>query len=229
MLILFDVDATLLLTHGAGVRAMQRAGKRLYGSFELEGVEFAGRLDSLIFRDLAARNGISDVEREMQRFHDTYHEELLSGFANGDRSEALPGVLELIEALAGREDLTMGLLTGNFELTGKLKIVKAGIDVKLFPVGVWAMDGPTRNDLPPVAMKRYKGLRRAIIGPEKVVVIGDTPHDVACAHCNGCRCLGVATGRFSVAELEEAGADWAVEDLSDTQAIVDWLLAGAPV
>ncbi|MFG0252815.1 MAG: HAD family hydrolase [Phycisphaerales bacterium JB038] len=228
MLILFDVDATLLLTHGAGVRAMQRAGQRLYGSFELEGVQFAGGLDSIIFEDLAKANGIESNPKELQRFHDCYHEELLRGFANGDTSEALPGVKALLARLSGLQGLTLGLLTGNFELTGKLKIVKAGIDLSLFEFGVWAMDGATRNDLPPVAMRRYRQLRGEPIEPGRVVIIGDTKRDVNCAAHNGCRCLGVATGPFSVEDLLAEGAEAAFEDLSDTGAVVERILQPTP-
>ncbi len=228
MLILFDVDATLLLTHGAGVRAMQRAGERLYGSFDLEGVQFAGGLDSLIFEDLAKSNGIKNTPTELQRFHDCYHEELLRGFANGDASVALPGVLALLDDLSGIEGLTLGLLTGNFELTGKLKIVKAGIDLGLFALGVWALDGATRNDLPPVAMRRYQRVHGRAIEPENVVILGDTPRDVECARHNGCRCLGVATGSYSVEDLLAVGAEAAFADLSDTAAVRERILQPTP-
>jgi phosphoglycolate phosphatase len=226
MLVLFDIDATLLLTYGAGVRSMQAAGCELYRpDFKIEGLACAGRLDLLIWRDLAELNGVNDADGELPRFIETYHRKLQEALTGpDDRSTALPGTTELIDRLRATDGVTLGLLTGNFEVTGRLKVSHVGIDLTPFEVSAWGTDGNHRSDLPPVAMQRYQMLKGRPISPDQCVIIGDTPHDVSCALDNGCRSLAVATGPFDTTELGEAGAHWAVEDLSNTDAIVDWVL-----
>jgi phosphoglycolate phosphatase-like HAD superfamily hydrolase len=227
MLILFDIDGTLLRTDGAAVNAMRDAGRELFGEqFTLDGVEFAGRLDSVIWRDLAALNRIADSESVHDRFRATYGRHLQARLAANPSSRLLPGVAELVHALAAREDFTVGLLTGNYPETGRLKIQSAGLDPDLFQVAAWGCDGSCRRDLPPVAMERHAagaGNGSLRIAATRVVIIGDTPHDVDCAKAHGCRSIGVATGQFSVDELRDAGADLALSDLSDMPFVVNWL------
>lgn len=147
--------------------------------------------------------------------------------ANG---RALPGVTALLDDLAGRPEVTLGILTGNFEETGSMKLRACGIEPSRFAVHVWGDDSPhrppSRDHLPGVGLERYRARFGREIDPRLVTVIGDTPHDVACARAHGCRALGVATGRHSTQELWDAGADLAVPDLAATQAVTDWLLDG---
>src|SRR5690606_6214996 len=135
------------------------------------------------------------------------------------------------EAVARRGDLTLGLLTGNFPETGAMKVAAAGIDPTIFEVCVWGCDSPIapplREYLPPVAFERYRALRSVALSPERVAIIGDTPHDVRCALVNGCRALGVGTGQFTVEQLLAAGAHHATPDMGDADAVVRWLLDGA--
>lgn len=228
MLILFDIDGTLLLTEGAGVAAMQDAGRELFGAhFSTDGVEFSGRLDPLIWIDLAQRNGVNDHNGAHDRFRAAYRRHLQRRLAGSPTATALPGVRQLIDALLA-EGIGLGLLTGNYPETGRIKLESAGIDPDAFAVHAWGCDGPTRRDLPPIALRQYCDLRRRSLGPEHVVVIGDTPHDVDCARVHGCRSLGVATGAFTIEALRAAGADLALADLSDTPHIVNWLLKSGP-
>ncbi|MCK4871513.1 MAG: haloacid dehalogenase-like hydrolase [Phycisphaerales bacterium] len=225
MLVLFDIDATLLMTYGAGVRAMEAAGREMYGpSFALDDIGFAGGLDPLIWNDLAVANHVADPQGDLPRFIEVYHAKLVAGLDEDEVSTLLPGALDLVEALAAEPDVTLGLLTGNFEITGRLKVARTGMSLSHFQVFAWGTDGTDRSDLPPVAMARYQKLHGRPIDPSLVTIIGDTPHDVRCALENGCRVLAVATGYFSADELRAAGAHHVVEDLSDTQAIVRWLL-----
>jgi phosphoglycolate phosphatase len=225
MLILFDIDGTLLRTEGAAVKAMRDAGQELFGQrFTTDGIEFAGRIDSAIWRDLAALNGVADPDGAHDRFRATYGKHLQRRLASNPTSSLLPGVAEIVHALAARDDFTVGLLTGNYPETGRLKIHSAGLDPDLFKVAAWGCDGTCRRDLPPVALDRHAAASSsARIAADRVVIIGDTPHDIDCARAHGCRSIGVATGQFSVDEIREAGADLAVSDLSNVLFIMNWL------
>ena len=224
MLILFDIDGTLLLTQKAGIKAMQSAAKELFGDHvTFDGVDFAGRLDPLIWANAAERNGIDPSEHA--RFRDGYLKHLKQFFEATPTSVLLTGVQDLVESLQGQDGGTLGLLTGNYPETGRLKIEQAGLDPDLFPIAAWGDDGQQRNDLPPVAMRRYAELTGGPIEADQVVIIGDTIHDVECANVNGCRSLAVATGpAYSFDDLLATEADFLVKDLSETQLILNWML-----
>jgi len=226
MLILFDVDGTLLLSQGAGMRAMLEAGRELFGdSFSFDGVEFAGRLDPLIWSAAARRNGVADTSENHDRFRRAYGAYLRRRFEADATAQLLPGVRRLIDALHGADHVTLGLLTGNYPETGQLKIRTAGLDPAIFTVAAWGDEAATRRELPAVAMDRYKQNTGRPIESREVVVIGDTPHDIDCAHANGCRAIGVATGPVhSLEDLLAHEPELAVADLTDTRAVLAWLL-----
>ncbi len=225
MLILFDIDGTILLTHGAGIHAMQDAGRELFGpEFIFDGIETSGRLDPLIWRDLAARNGINDPDSSHDAFRQAYRKYLHRRLTDNPQTQLLPGVRPLVDSLRAQDDVTVGLLTGNYPETGQIKLSAAGLSQDHFQVAAWGCDGPTRRDLPPVAMQRYTELRGDTVNAESVLIIGDTPHDVDCAKFHGCRVIGVGTGRFTASELLEAGADHGLDDLKQTEDILDWIL-----
>ncbi len=226
MLILFDIDGTLLLTSRAGIYAMTDAGQELYGpQFTFDGVEFAGRLDPLIWRDVAVLNGVLDPDAEHENFRARYGVHLRRRLTEQPTALALPGVHELVDRLDSTPGITLGLLTGNYPETGRIKLEAAGIDVNRFPIQAWGTDGPTRPDLPGVAMEHYRTAHGLPIESSQVIVIGDTPHDVDCAHKNGCLVIAVATGPgFVRDDLVACDPDLFVEDLSDTDSIVEWIL-----
>lgn len=226
MLILFDIDMTLITTGGSGMKAMVEAGQELYGpGFSAEGVGFAGRLDPLIFSELLARNGVGDEPGEHARLRRAYAAKLDRRLTAGV-ARALPGVIELLGALEGTP-ATLGVLTGNFEETGGMKLRAAGIEPARFAVRVWGDESPhvpaRREHLVPVGVSRAGAVRGSAVRCEDVVVVGDTPGDVACARAHGCRSLGVATGQYGVEKLAQAGATRVVRDLSDTRGVVSWL------
>ena len=232
MLLLFDIDGTLLSTSGAGMRAMERAGRRLFGpDFDVAGIAYAGRLDPLIVADMFRCAGREPTREAVSAFRAAYAAEMPAELERSrDSARALPGVLDLLGAL-GRvrhERLVVGLLTGNYPETGGMKLTACGVPEAAFAITVWGdespSDPPTRDDLPRVGMGKYAAARGRALRGEEVVVIGDTPHDVRCAQVNGCRSLAVATGGHGVEDLRRAGADWAVDDLSDTRRVVEWLL-----
>lgn len=220
MLLLFDIDGTLLLTERAGVASMLLAGRELFGEhFSFDGIEVAGRLDSLIWRDLCARNAVADTPENHDRFRARYGLALADRLVVDPTARALPGVAPLLSALRQRDAAVLGLLTGNYPETGRLKIASAGLDPDQFLVAAWGIDAAARRDLPPVAMRRHRELLGRDVAPEQVAIIGDTPHDVDCAKHNGCRVVAVATGSFSVEQLSRAGADLVVETLEDERVL----------
>ena len=229
MLLLFDIDATLLTSSKAGILALERGGRDAFGDqFTIAGVDFAGRLDPLIIRDLLSVNRLDPTSANAAAIKQGYIRHLPAFLNRAGSTVACPGVHPLLAELRTRPHVTLGLLTGNFPETGDLKLRSVGIDPAWFPVHVWGdqspHDPPARTHLPPVGMARYHALRGTPPRPEQTVVIGDTPHDIECAQVNGCQSLGVATGQFSVDELRARGATHALSDLADTQAVLAWLL-----
>jgi phosphoglycolate phosphatase-like HAD superfamily hydrolase len=211
-LLLFDLDGTLLLSSGAGARAMELAGKQVWGdSFSMASIDFAGSLDPVILSEATHQAGVELNFESHGRFRRCYDEQLRVELARPEtRAYALPGVLSLLKQLMASKLATLGLLTGNYEETGCQKLSAVGINPNWFSPRVWGDEGPTRPDLVRVAMQR-----QAHHEPSSVVVVGDTTRDVHCAKVNGCRVVGVATGSCSIRQLLDAGADLAVPDLSD--------------
>ena len=131
----------------------------------------------------------------------------------------LPGVSPLLDALSTREDVFLALLTGNYEQGARIKLEYFGL-WRYFRCGAFGDDAHERHDLVPIAMTRARSCGCHVAQPEDVIVIGDTPLDVACARHGGVSCVAVATGGFSVDQLRAAGADVVFETLADTDAVV---------
>lgn len=231
MLVLFDIDRTLLDTGRAGRAALVAAGERLFGpGFAADGIRFSGRIDPLILAEILELNGRPATRDNADRLADAYAGVLAETAPATTR--ALPGVHDLLAALSGAAErgvhLVLGVLTGNLERTGLIKLAAAGIDAGRFEVRVWGdsspHDPPSRDHLPPVGMARYAERVGRPVDPSNVVIIGDTPHDVRCALANGCRVLGVATGTPSADELRTAGAHRVVDDLAETESLAAWIL-----
>jgi len=230
-LILMDIDGTMLVTGGVGVRAMELAGQDLFGpGFSSSGIDFAGRLDPILFNEMFAREKMDASAEAHGRFRARYVARLQALITQTPKARALPGVPSLLEAIRRDQRCVLGLLTGNFAETGSMKLRHCGIDPALFEIAVWGdespHDPPLREHLPPVAMSRYAATRGREINAGSVVVVGDTPHDIRCAGVHGCRSVGVATGRFTTAELRAAGADAVFADLADTAAVMSVLAPG---
>ncbi|MBC23770.1 MAG: hypothetical protein CMJ32_07650 [Phycisphaerae bacterium] len=226
MLVLFDIDGTILETYSAGRRALIAAMNlvRPGHDYTLDGVQVSGRLDPLILGDLAAKYDVEVTPEIMDRFREAYGADLGRQIQSGQaRIDLLPGVSELVGIVHEWKDVTLGLLTGNWPETGALKIRTAGLDPSLFTVCAWGSDAPNRPGLIPVALEKYAESIGGDLENKHVIVIGDTPHDIDCASSNGCRSLAVATGRFTLEELSEHDPDLAVQDLSDTSMLADWM------
>lgn len=230
-LLMFDVDLTLVDAAGAGQVAMLTAGNEVCGGgFTFEGVSFGGRLDPLIFADAVAGCDYSEEEtaKRHSRFRSAYVRDFEQLLANNARTiRPLPGIPELIDSLRNRAqdqgDVMLGLLTGNYEPTARLKIEAAGLQRDWFTLGCFGDEAPSRPGLTELAMNRYAEHTGTPASPDRVVIIGDTQHDVACAKAHGCTAFAVATGRLTADELRQAGADIVVEDLSDPTPLIELL------
>ncbi|MDE3096000.1 MAG: haloacid dehalogenase-like hydrolase [Chloroflexota bacterium] len=213
---LWDIDNTLLYTGGAGSLAMARAFRDLYGVDDaFRGIEFSGRTDTAIFGDAARAHGIA-AERmpgEIARFLDAYVPHLRDALHEAPGGALMPGVIDVLGALSARSDVVQGLGTGNFRRGGELKLRHFGID-GYFPAMAGGF-GDDSGDRAEVIARGIERLRDGDGAGARLVVIGDTPQDVAAAHANGAFALAVATGRYATDELREAGADLALDDLAD--------------
>jgi phosphoglycolate phosphatase-like HAD superfamily hydrolase len=220
-LLLFDIDGTLLIGHGAGVRAMTRAGRAICGTgFSLEGLSIGGSLDPLIYTEAARKMGVPEPLSLHDAFRARYLHELRLELATAERKpEALPGVAALLEALRARDDVVLGLLTGNYRRAVPLKLSAVGLSTDAFMLGAFGDDGPDRRSLVPIALAQTP----RPIEPADTIIIGDTPRDVDCALANGCVCLAVATGTHPSIELQRAGAQCVVENLLDPGSLLAML------
>ena len=211
-LLLWDIDGTILHTGKAGETALGHAMQKLHGVTRgLQGLEIAGRTDKWIVEQLLARDGFPHGEREIARFLDVYVERLAEELPR--RQGGLhPGILGILEEAHRRPDLVQGLLTGNIEKGARLKLSRYGVN-HYFEFGAFADDSAIRNELGPHAKRRARDRHGEEFPPERIYIIGDTPHDVACARAIGAKAIAVATGGFSVEQLQACGADAVFSDL----------------
>jgi phosphoglycolate phosphatase len=224
-LVLFDIDGTLVLTGGAGLRAMNDAIEQLLGHADgLDGIPVAGRTDWSILVDAVARVGRQIDDRLLAALRDRYVANLAIEIERpGKGTKAvMPGIRELLDTLEARHDVFVGLLTGNFEEGAKVKL--GHFDLwRYFPCGAFGGDAADRNALVPFAIARARRCGLPDIATSDVLVVGDTPHDVACAHAVGAVPVAVATGGYTVDQLRASGAEIVFKDLSDTAAFVKLL------
>ena len=222
-LIFFDIDGTLVTTAGAGVAAMTQAaaelGARDNGDYQLNA---AGRSDRSITMELFEHFQVPDEPANRQAFSDRYME-LLATYLEERRGRVLPGIEPLLKALAARNDVALGLLTGNYRRSAQVKLEFYGI-WDYFPFGGFGDNSPLRDDIAREALAEASDLVEFSIHPERLWVIGDTPHDITCSRAIGARVMAVGTGRFSAKELSGHDPDAAFEDLSDLDDVLGWLL-----
>jgi phosphoglycolate phosphatase-like HAD superfamily hydrolase len=221
-IVLFDVDGTLVLTGRAGLRGMTAAFSRLYGSTSaLEGIPVAGRTDRAIVSDALRAAGRPVTPEEILRLREAYIADLQIeiGRPVADPSGVLPGVEALLDEFESQPVVSVGLLTGNFEAGARIKLGHFDLWDR-FPFGAFGDDHDDRNALVPIALARARAAGVAETAPDRVVVIGDTPLDIACAHAHGARAVAVATGSYSADQLRAAGADLVVDTLVDARALI---------
>ena len=213
-LVLFDIDGTLIQTGGAGVRAFGRTFAMEFGlPGAAERLRFAGRTDSGLVREFLTLHGVPATPENFRRFCDAYVH-WLAHHLHELPGGVCPGVGEWLAQLAALpEPPLLGLLTGNIRLGAQLKLRHYGL-WEPFRTGGFGDDHEDRNEIARIAKARgSRWLGRELRG-EEVLVIGDTPLDIACGRAIGARCLAVATGGAKLDELQTHQPDWAVADLT---------------
>jgi phosphoglycolate phosphatase len=224
-LILFDIDGTLVLTGGAGLRAMNRACADLVGHPKaLDGIPVAGRTDWSILEDVMRLHGMAlepPLFDELRARYITHLRDEIEQPGTGTKA-VMPGIRSLLDALQSRSDVALGLLTGNFMDGARIKLEHFDL-WRYFRCGAFGDDSSDRNALVPVAIARARECGLADFAAADVFVVGDTPHDIACARAVGATPIAVATGSYSVERLRESGGEIVFADLRDTNAFLQLL------
>jgi len=217
-LILFDIDGTLLLSGRAGLRAMTRAFQQAFRIGDaFKGESFGGRTDSYLVSKALKAAGLPDTSENHDHFREIYLPLLAEEIEHPGQGHKglMPGARELLDALQEYDHLHLALLTGNYREAAEIKLRHFEI-WDFFEWGAFSDDHQDRNQLVPIARSRAETYDIPAEAIERVIVIGDTPHDIECARVAGAKSIAVATGGFTVAQLQEAGADEVLRDLSDT-------------
>jgi phosphoglycolate phosphatase-like HAD superfamily hydrolase len=225
-LILFDIDGTILWSDGAGRRAMTAALTQVFGSAGPTDYRYDGKTDPQIVRDLMRLEGHAEeaIDERMTPLMEHYLRGLEAELAEGLHTHLFEGVPELLDALEARDDIVLGLLTGNLRAGAALKLRSAGIDMSRFRIGAFGSDHHHRPELPAIAQRRAREELGLEIPGVSMVVIGDTPADIECGRAIGARAVGVATGRYSVAELAGHSPAAVFPNLADTAAVMRAIL-----
>lgn len=211
---LFDIDGTLLSTGGAGKAALEAALASAFGIPRLMAkLELSGRTDRAIVRDLFCLHEIEESPESLHRLLDAYLRHLPDCLAR-IQGHVLPGITGFLEHLGSRGDVAIGLLTGNIRAGAQLKLEHYAL-MRHFAFGGFGDHHHDRDDVAREALTEVHRLHNGRITPERIWVIGDTPHDVRCARCIGARAVAVATGWHSLDELTACCPDLALKDLSD--------------
>ncbi len=221
--VLFDIDGTILRSGGVGRIAMERALHHVFGTTGTAEYHYDGKTDRQIVREQMQLEGLSneEIDAQMDPLLTTYLGGLEAELSSGDNEVyVFPGVRDLLDRLELEENVMLGLLTGNIADGARAKLSAAGIDISRFKVSAFGSDHEERPQLPAVAQRRASDLLGTDVAGNRIVVIGDTPADIRCGESIGARAIGVATGRYSVAELEEHGAYAVFENLADTEEVM---------
>lgn len=227
-LVLFDIDGTILLSGGAGRRAITAALSEAVGDVDaFSGIRFDGKTDPQIVGELLAAAGHARPHDEAHvaalcERYVTLLEQELQGSTAG--TKVMPGVPHLLDRLEAESAVVLGLLTGNLARGARLKLSAAGIAPGRFLVGAYGSDSGHRPDLPAIAAKRAEPHFGRTPLRDEVVIIGDTPADIYCGAGIGARALGVATGGYGVEDLAACGPHAVFADLSDTDAVLAAIL-----
>jgi phosphoglycolate phosphatase len=226
-LVLWDIDGTLVDSAKLGRDAFLIAFERITGAPPAQLVPFAGRTDLEIAADLLEQSGIAADDGMIDAFEGALAD-AMAGLAGEvrRRGRAYPGAKESLARLEREPGVVQGLLTGNIPANARVKLGAVGLDGFVdFDIGGYGSDHRVRSELVAIACARAGRKLGVRVPHERAVLVGDTPLDVAAAQASGARAIGVATGPFSVHELENTGADAVLPDLCDVERLVAAVLA----
>lgn len=225
-LFLFDIDGTLVSVRGAGRAAFARALEDTYSTAgAIQQFDFRGRTDLSIVHELMTAAGVP-VERiraGLDACFEAYARELTVQIGDGSRVHVLPGVDAIVRRLGQRDDVVVGLLTGNIEAGARIKLTPTGL-WPIFRVAAYGGDDADRRCLPAIARDRARALGYDFPF-DRITIIGDTPLDVACARSCGAVAVAVATGQHPTDELASCQPDHLFSSLADVDRVVSLLTA----
>ncbi len=218
-ILLWDIDGTLIVSGGAGARALTVALREIFNlEGSLDDIDFAGRTDRWILRQIFHKFSISASEANFTRYLDAYLKVLPVELANPG-ARVLPGVHAILAAANEAGIFAQGLLTGNVRRGALAKLAHHGL-WDHFAFGAFGDDSELRNELGPHALRRAREHTACDFTADQVWIIGDTAHDITCARAFGAKVLAVATGGHTVEELSRHQPDALVRDLTDTAGIL---------
>lgn len=206
---------------------MQRALGLVFGSPGNPSYRYDGKTDKQIVREVMRMEGHSDqhIDSRMEKLVDLYLEGLREGAKSGKFNvRPLDGVTQLLDALEQRDDVILGLLTGNVEPGARIKLSAAGIDPDRFKINAFGSDHEHRPELPAIAQRRAGETLGLDIAGERLVVIGDTPADIECGRSLGARSIGVASGHYTVEQLQSHRPYAVFDSLANTSKVLETIV-----
>ena len=225
-LVLFDIDGTLTRTQNGYVPFNEAVLKTFGIAGDIRTVVPDGNTDPRIVEEIfnKANVEIKVSDEQLTQFVTNLRHSYGNAVQQGITTvRPLPGVVDLLKALSADDEFCQGVVTGNFEVTARIKLEAAGLDSYLVH-GSFACDSSHRPDLPGIAKTRWELFLGKSIGPEQCIIIGDTPNDLEAARKNQMRCILVGTGRYPVEELMYWQPDACFPDLSDASSVVNTIL-----
>lgn len=211
--VLFDVDGTLITTGGAGRRAIERAYEMAFGEQGNFDFPFGGMTDRAIMRAGLSQSGRTADDEAFDAIMAVYLDALRIEVSGSTRYFVHPGIEQALDGLRPRDHVAVGLGTGNIEPGARIKLERAALN-EWFSFGGFGCDAEDRAELIAVGARRGAEQLGCEVDDCRLVIIGDTPKDVAAAHANGGVCVAVATGGATAMKLWDAGADWVVPNLT---------------
>lgn len=229
LLVLWDIDHTLIQTGGVGTEVFKAAYKAATGVDLVNPPDPTGKLEPALFAAACTENGVSVsgdlfaafAEAQVKAYHDRADD-------MRSRGRVLPGVPAVLRDLSNQPGVIQTVLSGNTLAAGRVKLEIFGLsDYVNYACAVGGTDAPTRPELVPVAWGRTLSVCGHHFSSVDTVVIGDTPADVDAAQRNGCRIAAVATGRTTADALREAGAETVLPDLSNLRAALEAIVGSS--
>lgn len=221
-LVLFDIDGTLIYSRGCGRAATRLALPDVFGTVgAVDEVNFAGKTDWQILLECLQPVGFT-MEQVAEKI-DIYNEVVsrhLTNIISQYPVRACEGALELVETLSANPDVVIGLVTGNMPGLVPIKLGYTGFDPADFKFGAFGNDGWARPMLPPLALERAKAYSGVDFSSERAVIIGDTPGDVACATSIKAKTIAVATGPYTIEQLNACEPDFVFRNLADHESVL---------
>ncbi|MBN2158615.1 MAG: HAD hydrolase-like protein [Spirochaetes bacterium] len=222
---MFDIDGTLLKCFGAGKKSLIQACQEVFGTVgKMNAVDFQGKTDPLILIESLGIMGYreEDINKNIDRLKELYFRHLDDNIFDAS-SILLPGIEELLQLLSDREDILLGLLTGNFRESARIKLGRFDLN-RFFRFGVFGDDASYRNDMPAIAREIIRREYGIDIPFGDFVIIGDTVYDIDCAKTSGAVSISVGTGWLAPEILLARNPDYFFKDLSDTRAVMRAIL-----